>query len=68
MLQKILEGSPSAPSETRDRDPTAQFNRVRKQGVRAHYRRARLRGFSVRDSIQLVALSVSVRILQRRAS
>ena len=61
------EDNPSAPQH-RGAEILPPDQLVRKRGVRAHYRRARLRGFSVRDSIQLVALSVSVRILQRRVS
>ena len=67
MKARCYEDTPSHPRKrgTETLPPDAL---VRKRGVRAHYRRARLRGFSVRDSIQLVALSVSVRILQRRVS
>ena len=61
------EGKPSAP-QNRGTETLPPDSPMRKKGALAHYRRARLRGFSVRDSLQLVALSASVRILRRRAS
>ena len=67
MRARCYEDKSSTPQH-RGAETLPRLSSARKQGVRAHYRRARLRGFSVRDSIQLVALSASVRILQRRAS
>ena len=61
------EGNPSAP-QNRGTESLSPDSSRRKKGALAHYRRARLRGFSVRHSLQLVVLSASVRILQRRAS